>query len=346
MRKFPDSFMVWGAVGFDVRTPLILCARSVTSAEYLSIIERSGLVELCDTRHGPGGWLFMQDGAPAHHAVATIATLSRLMRMLPGWPANRCDLNPIEMIWSIMGSKLAAVEWTNAAEMFAILQRIWDAMDVGMINRLVMDFRRRLELVVQVNGNSISALLSSHARRPRLALCRPGEFPEFTEAEDTALMKGVARWGRKWTRLPIAFPVLASRSPYELKQRHRCLDEHHQNLVRAVLLDEFGELAAEGTVVVDPPAQEPDDEEEEAEDEEEDGRESPPRPVQRHAGGREFMTFCLHERARVTAENPGCPPHSIARLLANEWRRLAPLIRADPTRPRVPQRPTKKPKRR
>jgi hypothetical protein len=68
-----------------------------------------------------------------------------------------------------------------------------------------------------------------------------------------------------------SIPVLPNRSPYELKQRHRCLDEHHQDLVREVLLAGFGELALEGTVVVDPPAQEPDDEEEE------DGEESPPR---------------------------------------------------------------------
>jgi hypothetical protein len=154
-----------------------------------------------------------------------------------------------------------------AAEMFAVLQQIWDALDVGMINRLVMDFGRRLELVVLVNGNSISALLSSHARKPRLALCRSGKF---TEAEDTALVQGVVRWDRNWTRLPIAIPVLASRNPEVLTQR-LCLDGHHQNLVQAALFAEFGELVAEGTVGVDPPAQEPDDEE--TDGEEEDGRE-------------------------------------------------------------------------
>jgi hypothetical protein len=98
-----------------------------------------------------------------------------------------------------MGSTLAA-EWTSATEMFAVLQQIWDALDVGMINRLVVGFRRRRELVIRVQGNSISGLLSSHARTPRPALCRPGEFPEFPEfpeAEDTAPMQGVARLGRK-----------------------------------------------------------------------------------------------------------------------------------------------------
>jgi hypothetical protein len=158
-------------------------------------------------------------------------------------------------------------------------------------------------------------------------------------------MQGVARLGRKWTGLLIATPFLANRSPYELKQRDRCRDEHHQNLVREVLLAEFGELALQGTVVVDPPAQEPDEEEEE-EDEDEDGEESPPRQAAQHAVGRQFLSFCFQQRARVTAENLGCPPQAIARLLAHEWRDLAPLIMADPDRPPVPHRPRKMPRRR
>jgi hypothetical protein len=76
--------------------------------------------------------------------------------ILPGWPANRCDLNAIEMIWSVMGGQLAAVEWTSTTEVFQRLQAIWDALDIAVINWLVADFPRRLRLLVQLNGNSIS----------------------------------------------------------------------------------------------------------------------------------------------------------------------------------------------
>jgi hypothetical protein len=70
--------------------------------------------------------------------------------------------------------------------------------------------------------------------------------------EDASLMRGVARIGRKWGRLPTRDPILADRGPDELKQRHRCLDEHHRNLVWETLLAEFGALDTEGHVVVDP----------------------------------------------------------------------------------------------
>ena len=255
MRKFPGSFMIWGAIGLNIRSKLVLCERSVNTSEYLSIIQRSGVVEACDSTYGRGRWFMMQDGAPAHQSEATLKALSQVMKILPGWPANRCDLNPIEMLWSIMGARLAELEWTSTGEMFTQLESIWDALDSSMINRLVNDFWRRLVLLVQVNGNSISALLSSHARTAREPQIRPGVFADFTADQDAALRNAVERKGRKWSQLHAIAPELVGRIPYELKQRYMCLDEDHRNSVWVALFEEFGSLAEEGTVVVDSPAQ-------------------------------------------------------------------------------------------
>ena len=101
--EIPGEFHGVGRHRPQCEVPLILCSKSVNSQEYLSIIARSGIVQLCDARHGQWQWFMKQDGAPAHQARATMEALSSLTRILPGWPANRCDLNPIEMIWSIMG---------------------------------------------------------------------------------------------------------------------------------------------------------------------------------------------------------------------------------------------------
>jgi hypothetical protein len=109
---------------------------------------------MCDALYGRIQLWLMQDGAPAHQARVTMDALSRVVRIPPGWPADRCALNPIEVHWSVMGGQLAVVEWTSTAEVFRRLQAIWDALDVGVINRLVADFPRRL--LVQVNGNSSS----------------------------------------------------------------------------------------------------------------------------------------------------------------------------------------------
>jgi hypothetical protein len=53
-RKFPDGLMVWGALGMNVRSSLLMCARSIDAAEYLAIVQRSGIVEMCDAGMGEG----------------------------------------------------------------------------------------------------------------------------------------------------------------------------------------------------------------------------------------------------------------------------------------------------
>jgi hypothetical protein len=153
---------------------------------------------------------------------------------------------------------------------------------------------------------------------------RPGEVPEFMAEGDAALMRGVARIGRKWSRLPTLEPALADRGPYELKRRHGCLDEHHRNLVWETLLAEFGAWVAEGQVVVDPPPGGGDEDEDAAAGEDLEDAEDEPTP---RGGGSLSETavfpFCLYHRPRVVAANPSLSAPQIAHRLAGEWPRLS-----------------------
>jgi hypothetical protein len=106
MTKFPKGVMVWGAIGPGYKSPLIRCSAGVGSSEYLRILEESNVVTQCDQLYGHRQWLFQQDGAPTHKAGLTLAALFQTVNVLAGWPPNRCDLNPIEMAWSVAGSSL------------------------------------------------------------------------------------------------------------------------------------------------------------------------------------------------------------------------------------------------
>jgi hypothetical protein len=41
-------------------------------------------------------WVFMQDGAACHTSAPTMEKLRRRVHMLPDWPLNSPDSNPIE----------------------------------------------------------------------------------------------------------------------------------------------------------------------------------------------------------------------------------------------------------
>jgi hypothetical protein len=176
MTKFPKGVMVWGAIGPGYKSPLIRCSAGVGSEEYLRILRESDVVAQCDQLYGHRQWLFEQDGAPAHRAGLTLRALFVAVNVFAGRPPNRWDLNPIEIAWSVPGSSLSRDGLRTEDELFAALQKVWGELDMSVTNRLVASFRRRLEMAVEVRGNTISQLLSSHmSPRPqgvRGASCR------------------------------------------------------------------------------------------------------------------------------------------------------------------------------
>ena len=59
--KFPASFMVWGGIVGDRKTPLLECPRRLNAQRYIEMLETNGVVEFvqrCDD-----GIVFQQDGA-------------------------------------------------------------------------------------------------------------------------------------------------------------------------------------------------------------------------------------------------------------------------------------------
>jgi hypothetical protein len=162
MTKFPKGVMVWGAIAPGYKSLLIRCSAGVGSLEYLRIWGESNVVEQCDQLYGYRQWLFQQDGAPAHKAGLTLTALFQAVNVPAGWPPNRCDVNPTEMAWSVAGSSLSRDGLRAEDELFAALQKVWEELDMSVTNRLVASFRRRLEMAVEVRGNTISQLLSSH----------------------------------------------------------------------------------------------------------------------------------------------------------------------------------------
>ena len=312
--KFPKGVMVWGAIGPGFKSRLILCPDGVNALEYLRIVFDSGMIEECDARFGRRNWTFQQDGAPAHTTEGTVHALAERMELMPRWPANRCDLNPIEMLWAIMGARMAGRSFADRHALFAALCEIWDALAMETINSLVADFSRRVDLVIQVRGASISQLLSSHIKEPRPQDVWDGEIVPFTAEEDAHIMSWVGTNGRKWARLLEEGPWAGTRTRLSLKHRYDMLDDIERNdlMVRlqevAAGLDGFVDIATD--LRPDIGEDRPDEEDEEEPEEVLPGDSSA------------FMHFCINQRALFSRRHPEADTCELARLMGQQWRQM------------------------
>lgn len=236
--KFPEGVMFWGAIGKGYKSSLVLCSGGVDTDEYQAILKRSGMVSSLDRRFGRYRWYFMQDGAPAH--TASVDKLTEQMLVVPGWPPNSPDLNPIEMLWSIIKVRLHAL-LEEQRDLATSVEALWNELDQDMIDRLVDSFKMRLQLVLEMNGESISGLLSSHMKCARPYLIQNTPYAYFSEEDDQLLLDLHAQLGNQWTK--IANKTNGRFTNTTVKNRIKCLllqkvnDEHAAKIAMAHVQD-------------------------------------------------------------------------------------------------------------
>jgi transposase len=229
--KFPKfAIMVWGAIGPNFKSKLVIIAGNIDSEKYISMLKEAKFFEEADAVFGRGHYVFMQDGAPCHTSEASLAALREWCQLLPYWPANSCDLNPIEMLWGIIKRKLNWAEVKTLGEAIQIIMDAWNAIPMAVINALCGSFDERLQMMRDLGGASIQPFLSAHMHRIADSLKRPPNYlhPDakgmWTADEDRLLLDRHAQIGSRWKRLARFFP---GRTPGVLKNRWNRLTNAH-----------------------------------------------------------------------------------------------------------------------
>ena len=92
--------MVWGAIGVDFKSELVIIKESIASEVYISMLRDYLLPKYS------AGKLFLQDNAPSHKSHDTVQWIQDNNISLLPLPAYSPDLNIIENVWGIMTSNI------------------------------------------------------------------------------------------------------------------------------------------------------------------------------------------------------------------------------------------------
>jgi len=80
------------------------------------------------------------------------------LNILPKWPAQSSDLNPIEHLWDYMQKQIEKrnPHPVNNHELFLVLQEEWAKISKNIYKNLVNSVSRRVQECIEKEGGSIN----------------------------------------------------------------------------------------------------------------------------------------------------------------------------------------------
>lgn len=106
--------------------PLFRIEGTFIAAAYRDVLQHVFLPYVLDGPFEDGMYLFQHDGSPIHTARSVTKVLEEHVIPTLGWPPVGADINPIENIWGIMKTRLAAknLGCTTADALWTALNRV------------------------------------------------------------------------------------------------------------------------------------------------------------------------------------------------------------------------------
>jgi hypothetical protein len=177
-----EKFMVWAGVSGYGKTKLHFCleksptarnpdremCKNVDSAYYQAAILTKRALPDAVKIFGHKHWWLQQDWAPAHRSISTTQFIRRVFKRSfdrQTWPSSSPDLTPLDYrIWALMMQRLVKRRYRSKKELKAAVRRAWASITPGELQRIIFEFRRRLELCIQEKGGNFEHLLKKRCR--------------------------------------------------------------------------------------------------------------------------------------------------------------------------------------
>jgi hypothetical protein len=146
--------MVWGCFSGKGLGPLVKVDGKMNRLDYIEILDKH-LLPFIRSKHHRQRYAFQDDNAPVHTARDVKNWIAQQkVKVLPDWPSQSPDLNPIEHLWHELERRLRkrSVRPKNFHELEGALQEEWERIPSETYINLIESMPRRIEACIKNNG--------------------------------------------------------------------------------------------------------------------------------------------------------------------------------------------------
>ncbi|UYV73793.1 K02A2.6-like [Cordylochernes scorpioides] len=204
------GIMVWGAIAYDSRSPLLRIQGTMTAQRYVDDVLRPVTLPYLQ---GVPNALYQQDNARPHTARISQQALQDV-QMLP-WPPYSPDLSPIEHVWDIIGRRLHALPQPRSEdELWQMVEREWRAIPQDAIRTLIDSLPRRVAACIAVRATPLSFRIADNSPQLETTECfskiKPPTYDGQTSWKCFKTQFEVVALGNRWNSSEKAINLAAS----------------------------------------------------------------------------------------------------------------------------------------
>ena len=144
--------MVWGAIGFNGKTDLVIFSGKQKSVDYQQRIWPQ--LFTYGEKIGSPNLIFQQDGCSIHKSNSTMDFLASKNVRLFDWPSLSPDFNIIENVWGEMTRRVYSngKQYPKVSDLRAAIFEAWEAIDLEYLQNLFKSMKHRIHDVIANKG--------------------------------------------------------------------------------------------------------------------------------------------------------------------------------------------------
>lgn len=150
--KYPMKVHIWGCISKSGIKRIHIFDGIMDSYVYTEIL----LANILDICYNNPNLVFQDDNDSKHRSTVTNNWKNEYEITSIDWPSNSPDLNPIENVWEILKRKVAKVNISTKEEFIKCIEDKWNEIDQETINNIIDSMPKRINDVINVNGDNIN----------------------------------------------------------------------------------------------------------------------------------------------------------------------------------------------